>query len=224
MNRILLVEDHQELRELIAYNLEKEGEYEILNAENANDALILLEDGDVDLILLDLMLPGLGGLEFLKIVKGNSRHTNLPVVIISAKNSEQDVVSGLKLGADDYLTKPFSMKVLVAKVETILRRMQTSEGKVFSYGDISIDLEMHKVMAAGEEVTLTVKEFELLLLFIKKPRKVFNRNQLLNSIWGYESDSYTRTVDAHISSLRKKLGAAGKAIRSVPKVGYGLDV
>lgn len=224
MNRILLIEDHEELRELISYNLEREQRYEVTSVDNANDGLMLLEDMSVDMILLDLMLPGLSGLEFLRVIKNNVEQADIPVIIVSARDGEQDIVTGLKLGADDYLTKPFGMQVLCAKVEAVLRRVHTEESRVFSYDNISIDTEMHRVYVDKQEINLTIKEFELLLLFLKRPRKVFNRNQLLNSIWGYESDSYTRTVDAHISSLRKKLGPSGKKIRSVPKVGYGLDV
>ncbi|MBB5021068.1 response regulator [Desulfurispira natronophila] len=224
MNQILLIEDQDELRELIEYNLTREGDFQVTGADNANDALMMLEDMSPDLILLDLMLPGLSGLEFLRIVKSSVEHSDIPIIIISAKHGEQDIVNGLTMGADDYLTKPFSMKVLKAKIDVVLRRAWHHEPGAISYGDISIDTETHKVYAAGQEVTLTVKEFELLHLFLKRPRKVFHRNQLLSAIWGYDSEVYTRTVDAHISSLRKKLGDKGKMIRSIPKVGYGLDL
>ncbi|OGG96933.1 MAG: DNA-binding response regulator [Candidatus Lambdaproteobacteria bacterium RIFOXYD12_FULL_49_8] len=223
MNHILVIEDQEDVRELIAYNLKKQN-YEVIEAANANDALILLEDVSLDLVLLDLMLPGLSGLDFLKILKAKDEYRQLAVIILSAKTEEQEVVTGLKLGADDYVTKPFSIKVLLAKIESVLRRVSQREEDVLTYQDIRLHQDEHKVFSGKEEVILTNKEFELLLLFLKKPKKIFHRYQLLNSIWGYDSETYTRTVDAHVSSLRKKLGPMGKLIRSVPKVGYGLDV
>lgn len=223
MNHILVIEDQEDVRELIAYNLRKQG-YEVIEANNANDALILLEDINLDLILLDLMLPGLGGLDFLKILKSKEPFSGIAVIILSAKSEEQEVVTGLKLGADDYIPKPFSIKVLLAKIESVLRRVNSQEQNQLRYKDLTLNQEEHKVYALGQEITLTNKEFELLSLFLKKPKKVFHRNQLLNSIWGYDSETYTRTVDAHVSSLRKKLGEPGKMIRSIPKVGYGLDI
>ncbi|MDT8448102.1 MAG: response regulator [bacterium] len=223
MNHILVIEDQEDVRELIAYNLRKQN-FEVIEASNANDALILLEDINLDLILLDLMLPGLGGLDFLKVLKSKEEYRHIAVIILSAKSEEHEVVTGLKLGADDYVTKPFSIKVLMAKIETVLRRVNSAEQSLLQYKDIVLNQDEHKVRAQDKEVTLTNKEFELLLLFLKKPKKVFHRNQLLNSIWGYDSETYTRTVDAHVSSLRKKLGPPGKLIRSIPKVGYGLDI
>jgi two-component system phosphate regulon response regulator PhoB len=224
MNRLLLIEDQEDIRELIVYNLTKDNQYEVVESDNANDALIILEDVSVDLILLDLMLPGLKGTDFLRIIKNKKRTEEIPVIIISAKTKEQDVLQGLKLGADDYLTKPFSVKVLIAKIETILRRVHPGLKTSFSYQNITVNTDTHKVFSDGEEVTLTNKEYELVLLFLKKPQKVFHRNQLLNTIWGYDSEVLTRTVDAHISSLRKKLGKQGQLIKSIPKVGYGLDI
>ncbi|ADU67295.1 response regulator [Desulfurispirillum indicum] len=224
MNRILLIEDQEELRELVEYNLVRDGQFQVESVDNANDALMMLEDIEVDLILLDLMLPGLSGLEFLRILKNSVERSEIPVIIISAKSGEQDIVTGLSLGADDYITKPFSMKVLKAKVDAVLRRALHHDNRTVAYGSISIDMETHKAYVDGNEVVLTMKEFELLHLFLKRPKKVFHRNQLLSSIWGYDSEVYTRTVDAHISSLRKKLGDKGKMIRSIPKVGYGMDL
>lgn len=224
MNKVLVIEDQEDLRDLIVYNLEKENRYEILSVSNANDALIMIKDIKIDLILLDLMLPGLKGLDFLKLLKANPDHDKTAVIIISAKTEENDILKGLKMGADDYLPKPFSFKILATKIDTVLRRVQPKRKEGFLYRDISLDRNTFKVMVHNEEVVLTKKEFELLELFLKHPQKAFHRNQLLNTVWGYESKVYTRTVDAHISSLRKKLGASGKLIKSVPKVGYGLDI
>jgi len=224
MNKILVIEDQEDLRELITYNLEKEKVFDVVSVDNANDALIMMEDIHIDLILLDLMLPGLNGLEFLRIIKAKPETAKIPVIIVSAKTDETDVVVGLKLGADDYIPKPFSIKIMVARIETVLRRVLPEIQTDLRYLDISINTENYQAYVTGKEVKLTSKEYELLLLFLKKPKKVFHRNQLLNSIWGYDSDMYTRTVDAHISSLRKKLGPQGKLIKSIPKVGYGLDL
>ena len=172
MNHILVIEDQEDVRELIAYNLKKQN-YEVIEAANANDALILLEDVSLDLVLLDLMLPGLSGLDFLKILKAKDEYRQLAVIILSAKTEEQEVVTGLKLGADDYVTKPFSIKVLLAKIESVLRRVSQREEDVLTYQDIRLHQDEHKVFSGKEEVILTNKEFELLLLFLKKPKKIF---------------------------------------------------
>jgi two-component system, OmpR family, phosphate regulon response regulator PhoB len=220
MAKILLVEDEAALRELVTFNLQNAG-HSIVGSDNANDALMLLEDFLPDLILLDIMLPGLKGDQFLALLRANPKFEQLPVIIVSAKSSEEDIVRGLEAGADDYLTKPFGMKVLLAKVMVVLKRSRGDEpGNRVSYADIAIDEINHKAFVSGEEVVLTNKEFELLLLFIKHPRRVFTRNQLLTTIWGYDADVYTRTVDSHISTLRKKLGEAGGIIKSIAKIGY----
>ena len=219
-----MIEDQSDLCELIVYNLAKQKIYGVESVDNANDALIMLDNSVIDLILLDLMLPGLSGLDFLKIIKAKDESKNIPVIIISAKTKEQDVITGLKLGADDYLSKPFSLKILLARIEAVLRRSKPETQAKLHCGTLSINPDNFKVYASGQEIRLTSKEFELLQLFMKNPGKAFRREQLLNSIWGYESDLYTRTVDAHISSLRKKLGTEGKLIKSFPKIGYGLDL
>lgn len=223
MKRILIIEDEEDIRELIVFNLKTAG-YQPLGVENANDALMLVEDTQFDLILLDLMLPGLQGNQFLKILRGMDRVSDTPVIIVSAKDGESDIVDGLNAGADDYLTKPFSIKILLARVAALLRRTGgTASDKTASHGGIQVNPEEHRAMVDGKEIQLSAKEFELLLLFTRNPEKVFTRNQLLNTIWGYQADVFTRTVDAHISSLRKKMGEKGKRIRSVPKIGYRME-
>lgn len=226
MSNILIVEDDADIRSLIVYNLEKNG-FQALEAENANDALIIAEDVNIDAILLDIMLPGLSGIELLEIIRKKEEYKRIPVVIISAKNAEKDIISALEKGADDYLPKPFSMEMLHAKIKTILRRTASSGldpvgGK--EYEGIKIDDERHKVFVDAQEIKLTNKEYELLKLLISAPHRIFTRTKLLNSLWGYDSESFTRTVDSHIATLRKKLGAKGDMIKSIPKIGYGIDL
>ena len=223
MAKILLVEDEAALREVVTFNVRNAG-HDIVEADNANDALLLLEEFLPDLILLDIMLPGLKGDQFLALIQSNSKFENIPVIVISAKSSEDDIVRLLEVGADDYLTKPFSMKVLLAKVMVVLKRSQTdAPGSFLRFAEISIDEVHHKAFVDKLEIVLTNKEFELLLLFIKHPCRVFTRNQILTTIWGYDAEVFTRTVDSHISTLRKKLGEAGQYIKSIPKIGYKVE-
>ncbi|ADR19478.1 response regulator [Calditerrivibrio nitroreducens] len=222
MNKILIVEDEDALRELIAFNLTKAG-YDVIESENANDALIFIEEITPDLIILDIMMPGLKGTQLLQLLKRSPKFSNIPVIIISARSSESDIVEGLELGADDYITKPFSMKVLIAKIKILLRKKQEKTENIIEYKGIIVDLEKYKVFLNNKEITLTYKEFELLVFFLKHPKKVFSRSQLLSNIWGYDADIFTRTVDSHVSSLRKKLEDKGNLIKSLPKVGYLLD-
>lgn len=220
---ILIIEDDNDLIELIAYNLQKNN-FCVTKSYNANDGLILTEDINFNLILLDLMLPGLKGMEFLKIIRSKENTKNIPVIIISAKNSEQDIVTALEAGADDYLTKPFTIKMMITKINTILRRGNINfEKTIYEYGNIKLYTENYRTFINEQEIKLTNKEFELLKLFITNPNKIFTRNILLNTLWGYDSDSMTRTVDAHISSLRKKLGKNCNIIKSISKIGYGIE-
>ncbi len=219
MKKVLLIEDNSDLSAIIKFNLIKQG-YEVFSVDNANDALMILDDIETDIILLDLMLPGVSGEEFLRIVKSSERIKHIPIIIISAKNLENDIINGLKSGADDYLTKPFSIKVLLAKVEAVLRRTPVTSAKLLLYKGIEINRESYSATVDGKNLTLTKKEFELLSLFMENRNKVFSREMLLNRVWGYSAEVYTRTVDAHISSLRKKLGKKGKFLKSIPKVGY----
>jgi two-component system phosphate regulon response regulator PhoB len=216
---IMMIEDEAALREVIEYNLSREG-YQVTAFENANDALIAVEDCPPDLILLDLMLPGLQGLQFLDIFRQRDQKT--PVIIISARTSEEDIIRALERGADDYLAKPFSLKLLETKVKVALRRLsgETSNASFYSSGGVSVELDSHKAVCDNIELQLTQKEFDLLALFIRKPGKVFTRNQLLNIIWGYENDVNSRTVDVHMAMLRKKLSEKGRYIKTLPKIGY----
>lgn len=223
MKNILIVEDEDVLRELMKFNLEKEG-FLITEAPDANFALQIIEDVKFDLILLDLMLPGLQGIDFLKIVREKDKFKNIPVMIISAKNSENDIVSGLEAGADDYLTKPFPISVLKAKVKAMLRRQSGYVSENLKVAGIELNNEEHFVKINNEKIKLSAKEFQLLSIFMKNQGKVFTRSQLLNLVWGYDADIYTRTVDVHVSSLRKKLKEKGSVLHSLPKIGYKLEI
>jgi two-component system phosphate regulon response regulator PhoB len=222
MNNILIIEDEDDLREIIKYNLENNG-FQTQDVSNANDALILMDDFLPDLILLDLMLPGLKGENFLSLIKKNSKYKAIPVVIISAKNKEEDIVKAIEAGADDYLVKPFSIKVLIAKINAIIKRRVGEESFGFEYEGLRVDEGNYKIFLDDKELELTHKEYLLLSFLLKHPKQVLPRNQLLTKVWGYESDVYTRTVDSHISSLRKKLGQKGELIKSIQKIGYKLE-
>jgi two-component system phosphate regulon response regulator PhoB len=218
MLRILIIEDEDALRELLEYEFTRQG-MEIVALDNANDALIAVEDAVPDLILLDLMLPGLKGLQFLDILRRGG--FDVPVIIISARNAEADIIYALDHGADDYVTKPFGVSYLEAKVRAILRRGgDFKPGLTVSGGGLVLDMEAHKASLDNKPLPLTQKEFELLALFMRKAGRAFTRNQLLNAIWGYEADMMSRTVDVHVASLRKKLGDKGIYIQTIPKIGY----
>jgi len=221
--RIMIIEDEEALKELLEYSLRRSG-FTVDSFGNANDALIALEDCPPELILLDLMLPGLQGLQFMEILRRRDQAT--PVIVISARNAEADMIRALEGGADDYLSKPFSLKLLEAKIRAVSRRGErgeSGEGRALEGGGLTIDLNTHKAFNGDEPLHLTQKEFDLLSLFLKKPERTFTRNQLLNLVWGYDSDLVTRTVDAHVAVLRKKLGDKGRYIKTLPKVGYLWD-
>ncbi len=218
---ILVVEDEKDIRELIRFNLQKEG-YEAIGAEDANEALLTLRnDVGVDLILLDLMLPGLQGEEFLRLLKSEKRFATIPVIIITAKSGEKTMVDNLNAGADDFLTKPFSIRVLMAKVKAVLRRF-SPEFKIIERYGVELDTEGRTASVDGEKVELTKTEFDMLMLFLANPNRVFTRDDILNLVWNLDADLNTRTVDVHISNLRKKLGRKGNLLKSVPKIGYKL--
>ena len=174
-----------------------------------------------ELILLDIMLPGEDGLEILKKLKCSSKTKSIPVIMVTAKGSEYDKVIGLDSGADDYVTKPFGMMELVSRIKAVLRRSgRVQEQDMLSVNGVSVDVKKHEVKVAGEIVTLTLKEFELLERLMRNQNIVLTRDQLLEDIWGYDFDGETRTVDVHIRSLRQKLGECGKLIETVRGIGY----
>ncbi len=220
--RVLFVEDDEDIRELVRYNLGKEG-FEVSVAETGEQALEMLEAALPDLVLLDLMLPGIDGLEICRRLNRDGRTADLPVVMLTARGEESDIVKGLELGADDYITKPFRTKVLTARVRAVLRRRlrpATGDGDAVYVQDLSILPERHEVSLAGELIELTATEFSILLHLARNLGCVFTRQQIVKTVHGDDYPVTGRSVDVQIVSLRKKLGAAGKYIETVRGVGY----
>ena len=219
---IYLVEDDESIRELLVYTLNGQG----LVAEGfayPSDFWHAMEKKIPDLVLLDIMLPEEDGLEILQKLRKKKETKNIPIAMLTAKGSEYDVVKGLDGGADDYIPKPFRMMESVSRVKALLRRggqEQPQDDEEYVLGELYVSKKRHLVKVNGEEVTLTMKEFELLLLFLSNPGIVFSRAQLLDKIWGYQFDGESRTVDVHIRTLRQKLKDAGHYIETVRGIGY----
>lgn len=216
---IYIVEDEERIRELESYALEK-NDFEVMSFENSVEFYKALEIRLPDLILLDIMLPGDDGLTILKKLRDNAEHKNIPVIIISAKDTELDRVKGLDLGADDYMCKPFGVMEMVSRVKARLRGVFEQKDHL-KYMEITISEKTREVTVNGEQIELTYKEFELLKLFMYNPKIVLKRDIILDKIWG--RDSTGRTLDVHIRTLRAKLGECGKYIMTVRNVGYKLD-
>ena len=219
---IYCVEDDDSIRELMVYalrasNLEAEG------LQDAQELFRALDQRRPDLITLDIMLPGMDGIEILKKLRSNPATERIPVIMASAKGTEYDKVLGLDLGADDYLVKPFSMMEMVSRIRAVLRRVTPVEKKNLRLGDLELDPDAHTASVSGSRVELTHKEFELLRLFMAHPGRVYSRDLLLEKIWGADYFGETRTVDVHIGTLRTKLGACGEYIRTVRGVGYRME-
>ncbi len=222
--KILIVEDEREILDLVKLYLEKEG-FRTLTAANGRDGLNLARTEHPDLIILDLMLPEMDGIEVCKKVRGERATTTIPILMLTAKAEESDQVIGLELGADDYVTKPFSPKALVARVKALLRRLdrqQTECPASYRYGSLVMDLSKHEVTADGKEIPLTAKEFGLLEHLIQNPGRVLTRDVLLNAVWGYDYYGTTRTVDVHVRRLKQKIPLLNDAIASVKSLGYKL--
>jgi two-component system alkaline phosphatase synthesis response regulator PhoP len=216
--KILIVDDEEHIIELIRYNLENAG-YDVISAENGVDAVKLAKLQLPKIILLDLMLPGMDGYDVCKELRKNSSTSNIPIIMLTAKSEEFDKVLGLELGADDYITKPFSVRELLARVKAVLRRSSVqSIDKLFNFGDISVNFEKHEVLKYGKKVDFTLKEFELLEILIKNKGMVMTRDFLLDKIWGYEYIGETRTVDVHIRHIRKKIEKDDKNPRFVETI------
>jgi two-component system alkaline phosphatase synthesis response regulator PhoP len=222
--RVLVVDDERDIVELVAYNLAKNG-YEVRCASTGEEALEAAREQAPDLIVLDLMLPDVDGLEVCRLLKANSRTTHVPIVMLTAKGEEADVVAGLERGADDYVTKPFSPRVLLARVRAVMRRRASGpveETTVLRRGDLVIHPGRHEVLVRGRPVELTFTEFRILHFLAKQPGWVLTRNQIVESARGMDTATTERSVDVHIMSLRRKLGACGRLIETVRGVGYRL--
>ena len=221
--KVLIVDDEEHIRELIKFNLKKEG-YDTEVAVNGTEALKLIREIKFDLILLDLMLPEIDGLEGCKEIRRNEETSDIPVMMITAKGEEFDKVLGLELGADDYITKPFSIRELMARVKALLRRSNVKkEENIIKFGDVVVNFKTREVTKGTQNVELTLKEFELLKLLIKNKGNILTRELLLDKIWGYEYIGETRTVDVHIRHLRKKIESDDKNpqyIQTIRGVGY----
>jgi Response regulators consisting of a CheY-like receiver domain and a winged-helix DNA-binding domain len=223
--KILIVDDEEHIIELLKFNLLNAG-YEILTANNGIDAVKIAKAEKPNLLLLDLMLPGIDGFDVCKEIKRNNEMKSTSIIMLTAKGEELDKILGLELGADDYITKPFSVRELLARVKAVLRRTNSfneAEEEVYNSQNLKVDFERHEVYVNGEKVDLTLKEFELLQILIKNKGKILKRETLLDKIWGYEYIGETRTVDVHIRYLRKKIEEDDKNprfIETIRGVGY----
>ncbi len=207
--RVLIIEDELNIIELVAYNLEKEG-WLVSKAQTGEEGLEKIEEEHPDIILLDLMLPGIDGMEICRRTRQNKLTKDIPIIILTAKAEEADRVLGLESGADDYVTKPFSPRELVARIRAVLRRAdrnfsETEDKETIILGPIKMDLRQHKVLVDNNEIDLTPKEFDLLHLLMSHPGRAFSREYLLENLWGYEFFGDTRTVDVHVRRLRQKI-------------------
>lgn len=221
MEKILIVEDDKNILKLVKYNLEKAG-FECLTSITGEDALEVLGRIGIDLVILDIMLPKMDGLQTCKQIKQDKLFSNIPIIILTAKGEEVDRVVGFELGADDYVVKPFSPRELVLRVKAILKRNKSREvsKEILSAGNLTIDIPRHKVSINTKEIMLTMMEFKLLATLIKRKGRVQSRESLLDEVWDIASDVTTRTVDTHIKRLRQKLGRMGKLIETVRGAGY----
>ncbi len=221
--QILVVDDEEDILELIRYNLEKEG-YKVAGVGTGEACLDKARSIMPDLIVLDLMLPGIDGLNVCKILKNDSKTANIPVVMLTAKGEEADIVAGLELGADDYIAKPFSQKVLTARVRAVLRRAREmsmqSHGEEIRRKELIINSGRREVLLEGQSLTLTFSEFEILALLARRPGWVFTRSQIVNNVKGDDYPVTDRSIDVQIVGLRKKLGQHGEYIETIRGVGY----
>jgi len=219
--KILIVEDEKDIVELIAHYLEKDG-FKTISASDGAKGLELVKEKSPDMVILDLMLPKIDGIEVCKRIKADSKSASTPIIMLTAKGEETDRIIGLELGADDYITKPFSPRELVARIKAIFRRTEKKEEgkKVYQFKNLTIDLDSHEVRINDKDVNLTSKEFWLLEALLRNKERVLTRDKLLNDVWGYDYYGTTRTVDVHIRRLREKLPSIAKHITTVKQMGY----
>jgi len=221
MPKIYIVEDDDNIRDLVLYSLQA-ADFTAQGFAGSEEFDKALETELPDLVLLDIMLPGEDGITILNKLKKSSKTGRLPVIMLTAKGSEYDRVKGLDLGADDYITKPFSVLELVSRIRAVLRRAGRKENEetLFVCDNVELNAEKHTVTVAGEAITLTYKEFELLQLFMENRERVLGRDRIMSAVWGMDFEGETRTVDVHIKTLRQKLGTGGEIIKTVRGVGY----
>ncbi|MGK0290050.1 MAG: two-component system alkaline phosphatase synthesis response regulator PhoP [bacterium] len=219
---ILVVEDEEDILELITFNLIKEN-FQVSVATDGQEALKKVAEVEPDLVLLDLMLPILDGTEVCKVLKSDPKTENIPVIMVTAKGDERDVIKGLEIGSDDYITKPFSPKILIARIRTVLRRFQQENedsNETLSIHDLEIHVGKHEVLVKKKQIPLTLTEFRILYLLAKRPGWVFSRDQIVDAVRGDNYYVTDRSVDVQIVGLRKKLGSAGSYIQTVRGLGY----
>ena len=222
--KLLVVEDEQDIRDLLIFNLQKEG-FKVESTDNGDSALSLIRKNNFDLVLLDLMLPGIGGFDLTRILKNDKKTSEIPILMLTAKGEESDIVKGLELGADDYMTKPFSIKVLLARINKILIKSsnRSDEVDVLKYNSLSINLKARDVILEGKKINLTFTEFEILKLLASHSKWVYTRSEIINNIRGDDYIVTDRTIDFQIVGLRKKMGPVGKYIKTVRGVGYRFE-
>ena len=223
--QILLVEDDPALAELVSYHLRRE-DFAVRQTADGEEALLIAEEGPPDLVLLDWMIEGVSGLEVCRRLRRMPETANVPIIMLTARGEEEDRVRGLETGADDYVTKPFSPRELLARIEAVLRRVRPAlAGERLSYADVEMDVVAHKVKRRGKTIPLGPTEYRLLRHFLEHPGRVFSRERLIDSVWGRDGDIEARTVDVHIRRLRQALNAGGAQdlVRTVRSAGYALD-
>jgi DNA-binding response OmpR family regulator len=222
-NRIAIVEDEDDLRNLLKLHLEREG-YEVLLFSNGDNFLDFAGKNRVGLVILDLMMPGTNGLDVCRILRADEQNKDVPIIILTAKSTEADIVVGLELGADDYITKPFSMRELQARVKAIFRRVTKTESEnTLMNGAVTAYVDRFQVYVESEQVQLTATEFSILVFLLRRKGRVLTRNQILDSLGGDRQYVIDRTVDVHILNIRKKLGDAGKMIETIRGIGYRIE-
>ena len=220
--KILIIEDEPDIRKTLEYNISIEG-YHVVGASSLLEAKSQIESDSFSLILLDLMLPDGSGLDLCREIKSDKEKSSVPIIILTAKDDEVDKVVGFELGADDYVTKPFSVRELILRMKAVLKRGEKKSDNVEvqrQFGQLSIDTESHEVFVDNNEIILTALEFKLLCQLVDRRGRVQSRDQLLSDVWGYSAEVTTRTVDTHIKRLREKLGSMGKYVQTIRGVGY----
>ena len=221
-HKILIIEDEPDIRKTLEYNISREG-YKVVSASSLSEGKEQINSSDFSLILLDLMLPDGSGLDLCREIKSDKDKSSTPIIILTAKDDEVDKVVGFELGADDYVTKPFSVRELILRIKAILKRGESKKETLEvqrQFGELTMDIDSHEVFVNSEQIILTALEFRLLRQLVDRRGRVQSREQLLSDVWGYSAEVTTRTVDTHIKRLREKLGTMGKYVQTIRGVGY----